>query len=104
MLALHAADLCCSTLAVYKDALQVLAHVVFSVTIMSIMMSVVGPWVGMRHISMEPIREFFLNWRRNFGIAFRVEMLFAQPIACFVMTVMHRAMDRGVGERESSAA
>lgn len=73
---------------------QVLAHVICTVTIMSSMMSVVGPWVGMGQISMEPVREFLMHWPRNFGIAFGVEVIIAQPIAHFIMRQMHRAIDR----------
>jgi hypothetical protein len=83
---------------------QVLATIVLNVTIMSTMLTVVGPWVGTRHISMEPIREFFLHWPRNFGIAFGVEVLIAQPIARFVMKAMHRVLDRANAQRKSSLA
>lgn len=50
---------------------------------------VIESWVVQRHISVDPIQEFFYHWPKNFCIAFWIEMLLAQPIARFVMKTMH---------------
>ncbi|WP_306419002.1 hypothetical protein [Paucisalibacillus globulus] len=68
---------------------RVLFTILFSVTILSILLTIIGPWIGMREISMEPIRTFFHHWPRNFFIAFWVELLLAQPIARFAMKKLH---------------
>lgn len=67
-----------------------LFHIFFSVLIMSVLLTVIGTWVGTRSISMEPIKNFFYNWPRNFTIAFFIEMLAAQPLARLAMTLIHK--------------
>lgn len=64
-----------------------------AVFLISIFMTVIGAWIGMRQISMIPIYSFFYKWPRNFAIALAIETLVAQPIARFVMLKMHQAMD-----------
>lgn len=59
------------------------------VTILSICLTVIGAWVGQRQISLDPIREFFYHWPKNFFIAFWIEILLAQPIARFVLKTLH---------------
>ncbi|MDE6149570.1 MAG: hypothetical protein K2F81_05680 [Ruminococcus sp.] len=61
---------------------------------MSIFLTVIGTWIGSRHISIEPIKMFFYKWPRNFAISFAVELLIAQPIARKVMLEMHKVMDK----------
>jgi len=68
---------------------RVLFNILFSVTILSILLTVIGSWIGMREISLEPIQTFFYSWPRNFFIAFWVEALIAQPIARFAMRKLH---------------
>lgn len=68
---------------------RILFNILFSVTILSMLLTVIGTWVGMRQISMEPIHTFFYKWPRNFFIAFWVEALIAQPIARFAMKKLH---------------
>ena len=68
---------------------RILFNILFSVTILSILLTVIGSWVGMREISLEPIQTFFYDWPRNFFIAFWVEALIAQPIARFAMKKLH---------------
>lgn len=68
---------------------RVLFNIVFSVTILSILLTVIGSWIGMREISMEPIHNFFYIWPRNWFISFWVEALIAQPIARFAMKKLH---------------
>lgn len=67
-----------------------LFHTLFSVLMMSVILSVVGAWVGTRSISMEPITGFFYNWPRNFCVAFFIETLIAQPIARMAMKGLHK--------------
>ncbi|WP_151736816.1 hypothetical protein [Paenibacillus tengchongensis] len=68
---------------------RVLFTILFSVTILSVLLTVIGSWIGMREISLEPVRNFFYDWPRNFFIAFWVEVLIAQPIARFAMKKLH---------------
>lgn len=67
-----------------------------TVFLMSIFMTVIGSWIGMRHISMEPVRMFFYKWPRNAAISFIIEAFIAQPIARFVMLKLHQNADSGV--------
>jgi hypothetical protein len=73
------------------------AHIVIntlcSVFMVSIILTVVGTWIGGRHISIEPIVHFFEIWPRNFAIAFFVEILLAQPVARLVMHHYHTRID-----------
>jgi hypothetical protein len=64
-----------------------------TVFLMSIFMTVIGSWIGMRHISMEPIQMFFYKWPRNAAISFIIEAFIAQPIARFVMLKFHQNTD-----------
>lgn len=68
---------------------KVLFNILISVTILSILLTIIGTWVGTKEISMEPFHHFFYQWPRNFFIAFWVEMLIAQPAARFVMKKLH---------------
>ncbi|WP_040949764.1 hypothetical protein [Gorillibacterium massiliense] len=72
---------------------HMMVNVVFSVLLMSILLTVIGTWIGSRHISMEPIHLFFYKWPRNFAISFFVEAWIAQPIARLVMLKLHRYQD-----------
>lgn len=69
---------------------HVLINIMFTVLLMSIFLTVIGTWIGSRHISMDPIRLFFYKWPRNFAISFFVESCIAQPIARFVMLKLHQ--------------
>lgn len=73
---------------------RVLFTILFSVTILSILLTVIGSWIGMGKISLEPIQTFFYSWPRNFFIAFWVEVLIAQPIARFAMKKLHASQSR----------
>lgn len=73
---------------------HILANIVFSVLLMSVILTIVGSWIGEREISMRPIEMFFYKWPRNFAISLGVETCIAQPIARFVMRNMHESMDR----------
>lgn len=68
---------------------RVLLNIVMNVTILSVLLTIIGTWVGMRQISLEPFHNFFPTWFRNFGVAFWIELLIAQPIARFAMKKIH---------------
>ena len=72
---------------------HMLINILCNVFLMSIFLTVIGTWIGMRHISMEPIRLFFYKWPRNAAISFFVEACIAQPIARFVMQKLHQYID-----------
>lgn len=73
---------------------HILANIVFSVLLMSVILTVAGSWIGARQISMEPINMFFYKWPRNFAISLGVETCIAQPLARLVMLKMHEAKDK----------
>lgn len=77
---------------------HIIINILFTVFLMSIFLTVIGTWIGSRHISMEPIRMFFYKWPRNFAIAFFVEACIAQPIARLVMLKLHQIKDSEVQE------
>ncbi|MEH7239568.1 hypothetical protein [Bacillus sp. JJ1562] len=73
---------------------RVLLTIVLNVTVLSLWLSIIGTWVGMKQISLEPLQNYFHIWPRNFGIAFWIELLIAQPIARFVMKKLHAGQVR----------
>ncbi|WP_085524651.1 hypothetical protein [Tuberibacillus sp. Marseille-P3662] len=73
---------------------KTLFNILFNVTILSILLTVIGTWIGMGEMSLQPIQTFFYNWPRNFFIAFWVESLIAQPIARFAMKKSHARQTR----------
>ncbi|WP_010651322.1 hypothetical protein [Oceanobacillus massiliensis] len=68
---------------------RVLLNILFNVTILSLLLTIIGNWVGTKQISLEPFQNFFPNWFRNFGVAFWIELIVAQPIARFAMKKLH---------------
>ncbi|MGV8980079.1 hypothetical protein [Clostridium sp.] len=72
---------------------HILINIIFTVFLMSIFLTVIGMWIGTRHISMAPIRMFFYKWPRNFAISFFVEACISQPIARLVMLKKHQYND-----------
>jgi hypothetical protein len=73
---------------------QILINILFSVILMSICLTVIGTWIGNRHISLDPINMFFYKWPHNFTISFFIESCIAQPIARLVMSKIHRKSDQ----------
>lgn len=65
-----------------------------NVIMMSIILTVVGSWIGMRTISWLPIEQFFYKWPRNFTIAFLVECFIAQPFARLIIMKKHQMEDK----------
>lgn len=72
---------------------HVIVNILCTVFLMSIFMTVVGTWIGSRHVRIEPIRTFFYKWPRNFAISFAIEALVAQPIARTVLFKLHQIKD-----------
>nr|WP_308603482.1 hypothetical protein [uncultured Fibrobacter sp.] len=72
---------------------KVTMNILCTVFLMSIILTVVGSWIGAQQISMEPISRFFYKWPRNFAISLFVEIFIAQPIARQVMFVLHKRLD-----------
>ncbi|MFP7296900.1 hypothetical protein [Neobacillus niacini] len=68
---------------------RVLLNILLNVTVLSILLTIIGTWVGTKQISLEPFQNFFHSWFRNFGVAFWIELLLAQPIARFAMKKLH---------------
>ena len=68
-------------------------NIMCTVFLMSIILTVVGSWVGAQQISMYPISRFFYKWPRNFAISLAVEIFIAQPIARQVMFMLHKHLD-----------
>lgn len=73
---------------------HIVVNILCTVFLMSIFLTVIGTWIGGRHISLEPIKMFFYKWPRNFAISFAVELLIAQPIARFVLFKLHTFYDK----------
>ena len=80
---------------------HIIINILCTVLMMSIVLTVVGTWIGCRRISMEPIHLFFYKWPRNFAISFAVESLIAQPIARVVMLKLHQNADSKQSQAES---
>lgn len=68
---------------------RVLMNIFLNVTLLSILLTIIGTWVGMKQINLEPFKTFIYVWPRNFGIALWIELLVAQPIARFVIKRIH---------------
>ena len=52
-------------------------NILCNVFLMSILLTVIGAWIGSGRISPEPIRLFFYKWPRHFALSFAVELLVA---------------------------
>lgn len=61
---------------------------------LSLLLSIIGTWVGTKEITLEPFKNFLHIWPRNFGVAFWIELLIAQPIARIVMRKLHQSQAR----------
>ncbi|WP_310832125.1 hypothetical protein [Paenibacillus pedocola] len=68
---------------------RVLFNIVLNVMVLSLLLSIIGTWVGTKQISLEPFKNFLRIWPRNFGVAFWIEMIIAQPIARLAMKLLH---------------
>lgn len=68
---------------------RILFTILFCVTGMSSLMTIIGGWLGEGKICLEPFLTFFGHWPRNFFVAFWCEVLLAQPFARLVMKRIH---------------
>lgn len=68
-------------------------NILCTVLMMSILLTVIGTWIGTRSITLEPIRLFFFKWPRNFAISLFVEMCIAQPVARLILLKLHTKLD-----------
>lgn len=73
---------------------QILVNILCTVFLMSVLLTIVGTWIGTQRITLDPIRTFFHKWPRNFAISFAVEALIAQPIARWVLLKRHQRIDK----------
>lgn len=74
---------------------HILFNILFCVTGMSAIMTILGSLIG-NGISFEPFLTFFSHWPRNFCVAFWCEILLAQPTARFVMKSIHQHKERSL--------
>lgn len=72
---------------------HILTNILVTVCMISIVLTVVAPWIATGGISMEPIDQFFFRWPRNFAISLFVEALIAQPIARATMNRLDIVLD-----------
>lgn len=68
---------------------QMIVTTLCNVLMISIIMTLIGPWIGQGVITIPTFSHFLSAWPRNFGIAFAVESLIAQPIARQMMNWLH---------------
>ncbi len=68
---------------------HMIVNCLVNVIMMSLILTIVASWIGMRTISWLPIEQFFYKWPRNFAISFFVELLLAQPFARLVLLKKH---------------
>jgi hypothetical protein len=71
----------------------ILANIVFSVLLLSLVLTVLAPMVATGESLSSSLSEFVYRWPRNFGVSFFVEAVIAQPIARAVMNFMHKKLD-----------
>lgn len=69
---------------------KILFNILFCVTGMSAMMTIIGGMIGAGKLTLEPFETFLSHWPRNFCVAFWCEILIAQPIARKVMQIIHK--------------
>lgn len=83
---------------------HILVNILATVLMMSVILTVVAPWIAAGQASAEPLEQFFFRWTRIFAVSFAVEALVAQPIARAAMNGLHRALDARATAAGSAAA
>lgn len=68
---------------------HIVVNILCTVFLMSILLTIIGTWIGSRSITWDPIVRFFYKWPRNFAISLFVEMCIAQPIARLAILKLH---------------
>lgn len=82
---------------------KILFNILFCVTGMSFLMTIIGGMYGeilSGSISINPILDVPSHWPRNFFVAFWCEILIAQPVARFVMKKIHDTQKQSVKNNE----
>jgi len=95
LITLKPTELLTSKITVQGDSLNAVlyANILSTVFLMSILLTVIGTWIGSRNISWAPIKLFFYKWPRNFSVSFVVKALVAQAIAQLVLFRLHTYQD-----------
>lgn len=86
---------------------RIVANIVVCVSLMSVIMTAVGPAVGSipgGFLNLSGFEDWLSNWPVNFCVAFWVEMLLAQPLARTVMKRMHIRQTRTSGGAADGAS
>jgi hypothetical protein len=73
---------------------HIIVTTIVNVAMMSVILTVVGTWIGTRSFTWEPIIHFFYRWPRNFAISLFIEMIVAQPLARFILFHLHLHNDQ----------
>jgi hypothetical protein len=76
---------------------HIVVNILCSVFLMSIILTIVGTSIGEWNLGADIFTHFLFRWPRNFGIAFGVEALIAQPIARRVLHHYHLVIDKRNG-------
>lgn len=63
-----------------------------NVFLMSLVLTILGTWIGTGSVTLDPVVHFFAKWPRNYTIALVVEAFIAQPIARSAMAWLHRGV------------
>lgn len=82
---------------------HIIVNILCTVLMMSIILTIVGEWIGSGQVTMHPIENFIYNWPRNFAVAFAVELFIAQPIARFAMINLHKVTDSKIQVQNAKA-
>ena len=53
---------------------HIIVNILCTVLMMSVLLTVIGTWIGTGAITMAPIEQFFYKWPRNFAVSFAVEL------------------------------
>lgn len=80
---------------------HIVVNILCSVFLMSVILTIVGTGIGEWSFGSDLFTHFFVRWPRNFGIAFGVEALIAQPVARQVLHHYHLVIDKDGKEQES---
>lgn len=83
---------------------KILFNILFCVTGMSFLMTIIGGMYGeilSGNIGIDPILDIPSHWPRNFFVAFWCEILVAQPVARFVMKKIHNTKNESEKNAEN---
>lgn len=73
---------------------HIIINVLCTVLMMSVVLTIIGTWIGTQSISTDPFIHFFYKWPRNFAISLGIELLIAQPVARYLMLNLHQSRDK----------